>query len=203
MVKKYIAVAGNIGAGKSCLTDFLCREYSLKPFYEPVEINPYLEDFYKNMKKWSFHSQIHYLAHKFRIHLELEKETTTVVQDRTIYEDARIFATNLFNQEYMSQREFDTYWDLFTVMCKSLKPPDLMIYLKCSVKNLKKRIAGRGRKMEQKIPDKYLRDLNKLYQKWFDSYNLSPVIVYESEKYDYLSDFLERRNILKKIEKYL
>lgn len=203
MVKRYIAVAGNIGAGKSCLVDFMCREYGVKPFYEPMEINPYLEDFYANMKKWAFHSQLHYLTHKFKIHLDLTKEPATVVQDRTIYEDAEIFATNLYKQGYMSEREFATYWDLYTIMCKTLQPPDLMIYLKCSLKGLKKRIMRRGRKMEQKIPGKYLKDLNQLYQKWFDAYNLSPVIVYESEDYDYLSDFIERRDLVKKIEKYL
>lgn len=153
MATKYFAIAGNVGSGKSSMVDFLCRHYKLKPFFEPHDINPYLALFFKDMKRWAFHSQMHFLTHKFRIHQELDRDPGTAVQDRSIYEDAEIFATNLYKMGYMSKDEFGTYKDLYNTMLSAIKPPDIMIYLECPLKTLKKRIAKRGRAMEKAVPD--------------------------------------------------
>ena len=202
-MSKYIAIAGNIGSGKSSLTEFLCRHYGLKPFYEPNDINPYLADFYQDMKQWAYHSQIHFLTHKFRLHQELEKSLEPVIQDRTIYEDAEIFAMNLSRTRLICKRDFETYYALYQTILTSLRPPDLMIYLKCPVRTLKKRISERGRDMEKAIPDRYLRALHKLYEEWIDRYKLSPVITMSTERHDYMNDFIARHDVFKKIEKHL
>ena len=203
MATKYIAVAGNMGSGKSSLVDFLCRHYKLKPFFEPNDTNPYLSLFYKDMKRWAFHSQMHFLTHKFRIHQELDRYPGTVVQDRTIYEDAEVFATNLHRIGYMSKDEFRTYKDLYQTMFNVINPPDILIYLECPLRTLKKRISGRGRVMEKKVPDEYLKKLEKLYQRWLTKYDRSPLLMYSTEKYDYLSDFISRHDLLSAIEKHL
>jgi thymidylate kinase len=142
--QKFIAIAGNIGAGKTELTAFLCKKYGLKPFYEPNDQNPYLADFYKDMKTWAFRSQIFFLTHKFKLHRELERQSGTSLQDRTIYEDAEIFAKNLYRQRFIDKRDWQTYWELYENVAAALKPPDLMIYLRCPVKTLKQRIRLRG-----------------------------------------------------------
>src|SRR4051812_45123490 len=165
--QKFIAIAGNIGAGKTELTRFLCNRYGLTPFYEPNDQNPYLADFYKDMKAWAFRSQIFFLTHKFRLHRDLEKKPATALQDRTIYEDAEIFAKNLRKQRHIDPRDWQLYWELYETISASLKPPDLMIYLKCPVRTLKERIKLRGREMEQDIPTPYLKRLNDLYESWF------------------------------------
>jgi deoxyadenosine/deoxycytidine kinase len=201
--KRFIAVAGNIGAGKTELVGFLCKWYGLKPFLEPNDGNPYLEDFYRDMKGYAFKSQIYFLAHKFRLHRELEKEPGTVVQDRTIYEDAEIFARNLHKQGAIDSRDWQTYHELYTVASQALAPPDLMIYLRAPVRTLRKRITGRGRAMEQDIPTAYLKRLNDLYEDWLSRYDLSPVITLASDKLDYITDLVDRLEILGQIEKYL
>lgn len=203
MAKKYIAIAGNMGSGKSSLVDFLWREYKLKPFYEPNDFNPYLSDFYKDMKRWAYHSQLYFLTHKFRIHQELDRTKGTVVQDRTIHEDAEIFCTNLFKSGFIIKRDYQTYMDLYRTIVKSLNPPNVMIYLECPFRTLKKRIARRGRQMEKGVPDAYLKRLEKLYQNWISSYDLSPVVKISTEKYDYMDDFITRQQIMKEIEKYI
>lgn len=202
-MKKYIAIAGNIGVGKSSLVEFLCDSYKLTPFYEPNDLNPYLDDFYKNMKKWAFHSQMHFLSHKFRIHQELAKEKHPVIQDRSIYEDAEIFATNLYRQKIMSERDYRTYYEMYQTILKSLNPPDLMIYLECPVRVIKKRILKRGRKSELEIPTRYLTRLNNLYEEWIGKYKLSPVVRISTEKMDYVTDLVDRVGLLEKIEKYI
>jgi len=201
--KRYIAVAGNIGAGKSTLVEWLCSTYGIAPFFEPNESNPYLEDFYKDMQAWSFHSQIFFLSHKFKIHQELDKSAGVVVQDRTIYEDAEIFACALNKMGRMAQRDYQTYSELYGTICQTLKPPDLMIYLRCSMKTLRKRIKLRGREMEQDIPLSYLKLLDDLYEDWIDRYTLSEVLIIDSDKMDYLSDFVHRLDVMKKIEAFL
>lgn len=203
MPRKFIAVAGNIGAGKTELVQFLCRKYGLKPFYEPNDGNPYLEDFYKDMKAWGFHSQIYFLTHKLRLHRQLMADPATVVQDRTIYEDAEIFATNLYKQKLISPRDYQMYRELYASVCETLQPPDVMIFLKCPVRTLKKRIASRGRAMEQEIPTEYLTRLNRLYAGWRESYDLSPVIELETDKLDYLTDLVDRLDVFKQIERHL
>lgn len=201
--QKFIAIAGNIGAGKTELTGFLCKKYGLQPYFEPNDQNPYLADFYKDMKTWAFRSQIFFLTHKFRLHRELERFKGTAIQDRTIYEDAEIFAKNLFRQRYIDKRDWQTYWELYETVAGALKPPDLMIYLRCPVKTLKQRIRLRGRKMEQDIPTAYLSRLNGLYEDWFTRYRMSPVLVLPTEKLDYLTNLVDRVDLFRQIEKHL
>ena len=201
--KRFLAVAGNIGAGKTELVNFLCKKYGLSPFFEPNETNPYLEDFYKDMKAWAFHSQVYFLTHKFRLHRELMAAGGTVVQDRTIYEDSEIFARNLHDTGCIDDRDWKTYRELYDTACQSLAPPDLMIFLKCPVATLKKRIAFRGREMEREIPTEYLRRLNRLYDGWRQRYDLSPVVELATDKLDYLSDIVDRLDLFKAIEKHL
>lgn len=201
----YIGVAGNIGAGKSTLVDFLCRTYKVEPFFEPNATNPYLKDFYKNMRQWAFHSQLYFLTHKFRIHQQLEKERKhrTVVQDRTIYEDAEIFATYLHRRRNISRRDWELYQALYASIVESLEPPDLMIYLRASVRTVRKRIKLRGRPEEQRIPVSYLRSLNTLYEEWFNAWDRSPTLVLDTDNLDYLTDLVHRIDVLKTIEAYL
>lgn len=201
--KKFIAIAGNIGAGKTELTNFLCRKYRLTPFFEPNEKNPYLEDFYKDMKTWAFRSQLFFLTHKFKLHRELERSAHTALQDRTIYEDAQIFAKNLHRQRFIDKRDWELYWELYESISEALAPPDLMIYLQCPVRTLKQRIHLRGRQMEQDIPTAYLKRLNDLYEEWFKGYKLSPVLVLPTDKLDYLTDLVDRVDLFRQIEKHL
>lgn len=203
MPLKFIAIAGNIGAGKTELTSFLCKKYGVKPFYEPNDANPYLADFYRDMKAWAFKSQLYFLTHKFRLHRALERETGTAIQDRTIYEDAEIFARNLFAQRAIDKRDWRTYEELYETIAASLRPPDLMIYLRCPVKTLKQRIKLRGRKMEQDIRPSYLNRLNKLYEDWFSRYRLSPVLVLPTDTLDYMTNLVDQVDLFKKIEKHL
>jgi len=201
--KKFIAVAGNIGAGKTELTSFLCKKYGLSPFFEPSDRNPYLEDFYRDMKTWAFRSQVFFLTHKFRLHRRLERTPGTVLQDRTIYEDAEIFAKNLFRQRLIDKRDFQTYRELYESISEVLSPPDLMIYLRCPVRTLTQRIRLRGRVMEREIASTYLRRLNKLYEEWIRKYKLSPVLELSTDKLDYLTDLVDRVDLLRQIERYL
>ncbi len=201
--QKFIAIAGNIGAGKTELTSFLCKRYGLSPFYEPNDQNPYLADFYQDMKSWAFRSQIFFLTHKFRLHRDLERSAGTSIQDRTIYEDAEIFAKNLHRQRYIDKRDWKTYWELYETISQSLRPPDIMIYLRCQVRTLQQRIKLRGRQMERSIPSSYLKRLNGLYEDWFKRYRLSPVVVLETDRLDYLSDVVDRVDLLNQVEKYL
>ncbi len=201
----YIAIAGNIGCGKSTLVDFICRTYNLEPFFEPNANNPYLADFYGNMDTWAFHSQIYFLTHKFRIHQQLERERrhATVVQDRTIFEDAEVFAAYLHKAGHINARDWQVYNDLYQSIVHALEPPDLMIYLKASVRTIRKRIKLRGRPEEQSIKSDYLRALNSLYDTWFSKYRRSSTIVLETDNLDYISDLEHRLDLRREIERYL
>ncbi len=201
--RTFIAIAGNIGAGKSELVNFLCRKYGVKPFFEPNDTNPYLADFYEDMAAYAFRSQIYFLTHKLRLHRELMAHPGTVVQDRTIYEDAEIFAKNLFRQGYIELRDYQTYRELYETITKVLEPPDLMIYLRATVPTLKQRVKRRGRESEQAIPGTYLARLNKLYEEWIRGYELSPVLTLETDDLDYLTDLVDRIDVLRQIERYL
>ncbi|MFZ5476449.1 MAG: deoxynucleoside kinase [Myxococcota bacterium] len=202
-MRKFIAVAGNMGAGKTSLVEFLCAQYGFEPVYEPYTSNPYLDDFYGDMATWGYHSQLWFLTHKFRLHLELQGHADTIVQDRTIYEDAEIFATNLAKSGQMSPRDFRTYMDLYEAMRQALQPPDLMIYLRCSVRGIRRRIKKRGRPSEQEIPLPYLKRLNQLYEDWMARYALSPVMVWESDDADYLTHIVDRIEFRKSVERFL
>ena len=201
--RKYIAVAGNIGAGKSSIVEFLCQHYNIQPFFEPNDQNPYLEDFYGDMKTWSFHSQIYFLAAKFRLHQELDQLAYSVVQDRTIWEDAEIFAENLYRQKTMSARDYATYRTLYESIRNQVRPPDLMLYMRCPVSTVRKRIAQRGREMEKDIPVAYIRRLHRLYDDWIENYDLSPLVIIPTNKLDYATDLVDQHDILTTIEKYL
>lgn len=201
--RKYIAVAGNIGAGKSSIVEFLCERYDLQPFFEPNEQNPYLEDFYADMKRWALQSQMYFLAAKFKLHQELDRYEHSVVQDRTIWEDAEIFVENLYRQKIMDERDYKTYRLMYESVRDQIRKPDLMIYLRCPVRAVKKRIAIRGREMEQDIPTKYLSRLNKLYENWIDNYDLSPTVIIPTHRLDYVTDLVDQHDILTTIEKYL
>jgi deoxyadenosine/deoxycytidine kinase len=201
--RRYLAVAGNIGAGKSTLVEFLCERYDLLPYFEPNEANPYLEDFYKDMKRWAFSSQMYFLGAKFRLHTELEAHQGHVLQDRTIWEDAEIFAYNLYKQKIMNERDWKSYWMFYETIRDQLRPPDLMIYLRCPVRTVQQRIQVRGRQMEQNIPAAYLKRLHTLYEDWIGRYSLSPVLVIPTDKLDYMTDLVDRHDILTSIEKYI
>lgn len=202
-LNRYVAVSGNIGSGKSTLVSFLSNQYGFVPFHEPNDENPYLADFYGDMSGWAFHSQVFFLTHKFRLHQELESQKSPVVLDRTIYEDAEIFASGLHADKKISDRDFAVYQALYQSMCKSLRPPDLMIYLRCPITTLKKRILMRGRKMEEDIPTAYLTGLQKKYDNWIDRYNHGEIIVIETDKLDYTTDLIDRIDVMKKIERFL
>lgn len=202
-MKKFIAVAGNMGVGKSSMVEFLSQQYGFQPIYEPFMNNPYLDDFYKDMKSWGFHSQLYFLTHKFKLHMALNTRASTIVQDRTIYEDAEIFATNLYKGRFMKKRDYETYMELYSTMKQALEPPDLMIYLRCSVGTIRKRIKQRGRKSEQDIPTSYLRRLNGLYEDWIGRYSQSPVLVWESDRMDYLTDLVDRIEFKRQLDRYL
>ena len=201
--KRTIAIAGNIGAGKTSLVDFLTSTYNITPFYEPNDENPYLVDFYKDMKGWAFHSQLYFLSSKFRIHQQVDSTAGVVVQDRTIFEDVEIFATALYQMRKISKRDWQTYQAFYQSITASIKPPDLMIYLKCSIRTIRKRIKIRGRKMEQDIPLTYLRRLDNLYTNWIKNYSLSRVMVIETDKLDYVYDMIDRLDVMQQIESLL
>ena len=202
-MKKYIAVAGSIGAGKTSLVAWLVKRYGLTPFYEPNEANPYLEDFYRDMARWAFHSQAFFLAHKLELHQELERCQTPAVIDRTIYEDAEIFAKNLYAQRLMDKRDWEVYQRLYAGIRRALRPPDVLIALTCSLSAAKKRIARRGRAMEQSIPEAYLRRLHRLYGAWFASYDLSPIVTIDTTRLDYVEDLVDLIDLIAILDRAL
>lgn len=173
----HIAIAGNIGSGKTTLTKMLVKRYGWTPRFEPVEFNPYLSDFYADMSRWSFNLQIYFLNKRFRDVVDISKSEDTIIQDRTIFEDARIFAPNLHDQGYMSDRDFTNYTDLFDLMMSLVGLPDLMIYIRSSIPNLISQIEKRGRDYEQSIRIDYLTGLNKRYEDWIATYPGKLVIV--------------------------
>jgi deoxyadenosine/deoxycytidine kinase len=200
---KTIAIAGNIGTGKSSLVEFLTRTYGIQPFYEPNDENPYLPDFYQDMNRWSFHSQLYFLSNKFRMHRQLDKMSGVVVLDRTIYEDAEIFATALHKMRNFTGRDWDTYWNFYQIILDAIRPPDLMIYLRCSMRTLRSRIRLRGRTMEQDIPLSYLKRLEGLYEQWLSSYEFSEVLVLETDKLDYINDMVDCLDVMERVEALL
>ena len=192
MADRFIAVAGNMGVGKTTLVEYLTERFGFTPVYEPFADNPYLDEFYKDMRAWAFHSQSWFLSHKFRLHQELQSTPGILVQDRTIYEDAEIFATMLYRGRKMTKRDYETYLELYHAMKKSLRPPDLLIYLRCSVRTIRKRIKQRGRPSELDLPTAYLSRLNKRYEEWIEGFNHCPVLDWDTDKLDYLGDLVDR-----------
>lgn len=198
----YIAIAGNIGSGKSTLTGLLAQRYGLLPVYEAVDENPYLADFYADMGRWAFQSQVFFLAKRLAQHLEQINPAQHVVQDRTIFEDAFIFAQNLWLEGHLSERDWQTYLALYEGIAPALRKPDLLIYVRASVETLQAHIARRGRAYEQTIPTEYLASLNRLYESWVGAYDLSPVLVISSDTVNYAEDEEARELMFRMLEAY-
>ena len=187
-MKTYVVLAGNIGAGKSTLVRMMCDRLGWEPYYEPVAENPYLADFYADMGRWAFHSQVFFLTYRAQAHRALMDVPRAVVQDRSFYEDAEVFARALHVQGAMSDRDWETYRGLYRTLTTLLSPPDLVVYLRASVPTLQKRIALRGRSIETRIPDEYLSSLNALYEEWIAGFTLSPVLIVPSDRLDFVKD---------------
>lgn len=202
-MKHFVAVAGNIGVGKSTLVSMLCKELDWQPYYEPVKENPYLEEFYADMKTWAFQSQVFFLTHRLRMHLDLLENPASVVQDRSVYEDAEVFAANLNREGQMSQRDYKSYRRLYRLLCDMLRPPDLVIYLQASVPTLQKRIAQRGRDFESTISNQYLDQLNELYEQWISSFTLCPVLTVPTDQMDYVAHNGQLSLIIEKMDEKL
>lgn len=187
-MKRFVAIAGNIGVGKSTLTELLSQRLGWEPFFEAVNDNPYLADFYKNMERWSFHSQIYFLSRRLRHHWQLLQRSNSVVQDRTVYEDAEVFACNLYRQGLMEQRDYRSYSELYEVVTTVLPPPDLIVYLRASVSTLQERIHKRGRSYEKDISRAYLEQLNELYEAWIEGFSLCPVLTVPTDDLDFVAN---------------
>jgi deoxyadenosine/deoxycytidine kinase len=202
-MKRFVAVAGNIGVGKSTLVEMLSAKLGWEPFYEPVTENPYLADFYADMGRWSFHSQVFFLAHRLKSHHGLALHPTSVVQDRSVYEDAEIFAQNLFLQGHMSERDHATYRELYQTASNFLPPPDLVIYLRASVPTLLGRIETRGRDYERSIAPDYLARLNSLYENWIANFTLCPVLTVPADHLNYVAHPGHLNLIARKVDEKL
>jgi len=202
-MKRYVAVAGTIGAGKTSLVAWLVKRYGLEPFYEPNDDNPYLAEFYRDMKAWAFHSQVFFLSHKLELHQKLLASDRPAVIDRTIYEDAEIFARSLKNQRHLSARDWAVYDRLYQGIKRTLRPPDVLVALTCSLGATKKRIGRRGRAMESAIPDAYLRRLHRLYEAWFESYDLGPIVKIDTTDLDYVENLVDLIELQQRIDRAL
>ena len=200
--KLYIAVAGNIGAGKSTLTQILADTFNWSPYFERVDDNPYLSDFYGDMKRWSFNLQVFFLSSRFKHQQAIEASEEAVVQDRSIYEDVEIFARNLHDMGLMAGRDYENYVDLFSIMTSYLRPPDLLIYLRASVPTLVRHIQARGREFESSIRIDYLESLSALYEDWIDRYPY-PKMVVETDNLDFVNEEEDRYEILSRVESRL
>jgi deoxyadenosine/deoxycytidine kinase len=196
----HIAVVGNIGAGKTTLTELLAKNYGWQPQYESVDNNPYLEDFYSDMKRWSFNLQIFFLNSRFQQIMEIQKGKANIIQDRTIYEDAFIFAANLRDMELMTERDYDNYRKIFDNITSFIKPPDLLIYLKASVPTLVNNIQRRGREYEIGIRLDYLSKLNEKYTSWIQGYNSGKLLILDKDKLDFANNTEDLSYVIEKIE---
>lgn len=200
--KKYIAVAGNIGAGKSSLTTLLGKNFGWETYYESVDDNPYLSDFYEDMRRWSFNLQIYFLSSRFKHQKILMNLENSLIQDRTIYEDVEIFAKNLHEMGLMSDRDYQNYCSLFDEMASYLKAPDLLIYLRADVPTLVKQIQQRGREYENTIRIEYLERLNRLYEEWIDSYEHEKLVI-DTDDIDFVNNPEDLGKVLSLVEQRL
>jgi deoxyadenosine/deoxycytidine kinase len=197
----FVAVAGNIGAGKSSLTQLLATRYHLEPVFEAVDDNPYLEDFYRDMRRYAFHSQMFFLATRLRQHLRQVNPGRRVIQDRTVYEDAAVFERNLYHEGVLDERDHLSYQTMYEAVSAALKPPDLLVYLRAGLPTLRRHIRQRGRGYEVGIEDAYLLKLNKLYEAWLSEYRLSPVVVVPVDELDFVGRDADRAAALAMIER--
>ncbi|MBW2526280.1 MAG: deoxynucleoside kinase [Deltaproteobacteria bacterium] len=194
-----------MGAGKSSLVEWLRQQYDMTPFFEPNDENPYLESFYADMPRWAMSSQLWFLIRRFHIHQSVarraESDPKPLVQDRTIYEDAEVFAAHLHRIGHIDDRDWSTYQDFYQTLRQELRPPDLMIYLRCPLKALVKRIRKRGRAFEQNVPRSYLASLEKLYEAWYERYEGSPTLVIQTDRLDYVERLFDRLELVQAIER--
>lgn len=195
----HVAIAGNIGSGKTTLTRMLAAKYGWKPRFESVDYNPYLADFYEDMERWSFNLQIYFLNKRFKDVVEISKSEDAIIQDRTIYEDARIFAPNLHGMGLMSTRDFENYSDLFDLMMSLVNPPDLLIYLRSSIPNLVSQIQKRGREYEKSIRIDYITGLNERYENWIKDYK-SRLLILDVDRLKFESNPEDFSEICDKID---
>jgi len=200
---KHIAIAGNIGAGKTTLTELLSKHYKWIPQFEDVDHNPYLNDFYEDMPRWSFNLQIYFLNNRLNQVLDIQRGTETVIQDRTIFEDAHIFAPNLYEMGLMPKRDFDNYFSFFATLKTMVSPPDLLIYLKASVPTLVAQIQKRGREYEENIRLDYLKRLNDYYNKWIDTYKEGNLLVIDCDVNKFAENEEDLGEIISKIDSKL
>lgn len=196
----HVAIAGNIGAGKTTLTKLLAKNYGWTPHFEDVDDNPYLNDFYEDMQRWSFNLQVYFLNSRFNQILEIRKSGKTIIQDRTIYEDAYIFAPNLHSMGLMTTRDFDNYFSLFSLMSTLVQAPDLLIYLRASVPTLVQQIQSRGRKYENTIRLDYLKRLNERYEAWIANYKLGKLLIVDVDNLDFTQKPEDLSQIINKID---
>lgn len=203
MTNYFITIAGNIGVGKSTLVKLLTARSGWEPVFESVAENPYLPDFYTDMRRWSFQSQVFFLSRRLQQHHDLLQRPASVIQDRSVYEDAEIFARNLYRQGDMAERDWRCYFELYQTLSTMLRPPDLVIYLKASLPTLRRRINQRGRDYEQSIADSYLAQLNTLYDEWAQSFTLSPVLTVDTNNLDYVQHESHLTQIWQRIEERL
>ncbi|HEY6000994.1 MAG TPA: deoxynucleoside kinase [bacterium] len=199
----FIAVAGSIGAGKSSLIRFLQERFGMHPFYEKNDDNPFLDDFYRDMPAYAFPAQVWFLARKFRAHREIGHLDRPAVLDRTIHEDAEVFAAHLAERGLFPRREYETYLALYRTIRDALPPPDLLIYLKSSVRTQRRRIALRGRPSERGLDPAYLRGLNRLYRGWIGRWRLSPVLVLDADRLDFVADLAHQADVLTTLRRHL
>jgi deoxyadenosine/deoxycytidine kinase len=199
-MEKFVAVAGNIGVGKTTLVQKLCDTLSWTPFFEPERENPYLPDFYKDMQTWAFHSQVFFLTRRLRAHKDLCRQAGSVIQDRSVYEDAEIFAHNLYRQNQIGERDYQTYLELYQVLVEFLPPPDLVLYIRATVPTLQYRIKQRGRDYEETIDPRYLEQLNELYEKWIADFTLCPVLTLPGDDLDFVANNGHLDLIIEKIQ---
>ncbi|MDB4903312.1 MAG: dck [Mucilaginibacter sp.] len=197
----HIAIVGNIGAGKTTLTELLAKNYGWDPLFEAVDNNPYLEDFYNDMKRWSFNLQIYFLNSRYRQIIDIQKMGHNIIQDRTIYEDAYIFAENLHDMGLMTTRDYQNYQSIFDNMTSYIKAPDLLIYLKASVPTLVNNIQRRGREYETGIRLDYLSKLNDKYQKWINGYKLGKLLIIDKDTIDFANNTEDLATIVEMVER--
>ncbi|HEU5011400.1 MAG TPA: deoxynucleoside kinase [Roseiflexaceae bacterium] len=201
--RHHVAIAGNIGVGKSTLVSILAEEFGWQPYYELVADHPYLDDYYADRERWGFHSQIWFLTQRFEQHQEIADTPVSVCQDRSIYEDYEVFVKGLLEQGILSHRDFRTYRKMFTALVRGMTPPTLLVYLHASVPTLLKRINGRSRPYEQAIPADYLEHLNHRYDEWLRRFELCPMLTIETDDLDFAHDVADRREVVDMIGQYV
>ncbi|MEK7481148.1 MAG: deoxynucleoside kinase [Patescibacteria group bacterium] len=199
----FIAIAGNIGVGKSTLTERLGTKLGWEIYLEPTTQNPYLADFYKDMQRWGFHSQVFFLTHRLQQHIDLLHAQNTVVQDRSVYENAEVFARNLYEKDLLSERDWQTYQQIYQNLIDLVPPPNLIVYLRATVPTLRRRIELRGREYERRVPTSYLAELNQLYDRWTRTFTIAPIMTVNTDAVNFVEDETALDTLVHEIENTL